>query len=134
MPWPSDKPSDQLVVRNFRFFGDENATQPLEKPVFHPGATVWAKFDMIGFTYGAGNKIDVSYVTSLVAAGGKVLWTQPDPAVEQSESFYPKRYVAADFGINLARNIRPGEYDIVIAVKDAVGTQTCESRQTFSVE
>jgi len=39
-----------------------------------------------------------------------VLWTQPEPAVEQSESFYPKRYVAASFGITLQGNIRPGDY------------------------
>ena len=128
------EPSDQLVVRNFHFYADENATNPMQQPVYHPGNSVWAKFDITGFKYGAGNKIDVSYVTSLVAASGKVLWTQPEPATEQSESFYPKRYVAADFGINLANNIRPGEYTIVVAVKDAVGGQSYESKQTFTVE
>jgi len=128
------EPSDKLVVRNFLFFADENATQPLEKPVYHPGASVWAKFDITGFTYGAGNKVDVSYVTSLVASSGKVLWTQPEPAKEQSESFYPRRYVAADFGINLANNIKAGEYAIAISVKDAVGGQSYESKQTFAVQ
>jgi hypothetical protein len=128
------EPSAQLVVRDFRFFADENATRPLEKAVYHPGASVWAKFDITGFKYGAGNKIDVSYVTSLVAASGRVLWTQPEPAAEQSESFYPKSYITADFGINLANNIRPGEYSIVVAVKDAVGGQSYETKQTFTVE
>jgi hypothetical protein len=128
------EPSDRLVVRSFRFFADENAAQPMEKPVYHPGGSVWARFDITGFRYGDGNKVDVSYTTSLVAPGGKVLWTQPEPATEQSESFYPKRYVAADFGINLANNIKPGEYTIAVAVKDRVGGQSCEAKQTFVVE
>jgi len=128
------EPSDQLVVRNFVFFADENATQPIEKAVYHPGNTVWAKFDIIGFKYGAGNKVDVSYQTSLVAASGRVLWTQPEPAAERSDSFYPKRYISADFGINLANNIRPGEFSIAVVVKDAVGGQKYEGKFTFTVE
>jgi hypothetical protein len=130
----SVEPSEQLIVRDFRFFADENAADPMDKPVYHPGKTVWAKFDIIGFKYGAGNKIDVSYSTSLITSTGKVLWTQPQPAAEQTESFYPKRYVAADFGINLANNIRPGEYTIAVSVKDAIGNQTYECKQTFVVE
>lgn len=125
--------SDTLVVRNFRFFRGENDTQPVDKAAYRPGSGVWAKFDITGFKYGPGNKIDVSYVTS-VLAGGKVLWTQPEPAVEQSESFYPKAYIAADFGLNLQSNIKPGEYTISVQVKDAIGGQTYETKQTFTVE
>src|ERR1035438_3747631 len=92
-------PSDTLVVRNFRFFRGENDVQPVDKAAYRPGNGVWAKFDITGFKYGPNNKIDVSYVTSVLSASGKVLWTQPEPAVEQSESFYPKAYIAADFGL-----------------------------------
>jgi hypothetical protein len=53
--------------------------------------------------------------------------------MEQSESFYPKRYVAASFGISLQGNIRPGEYIIAVEVKDALGNQNCEIKQTFTV-
>ena len=126
--------SDTLVVRNFRFLRREDDAQALEKPVYKPGDTVWAKFDIIGYRYGAGNKVDVSYVISILGAGGKVLWTQPEPAVEESDSFYPKRYVAADFNINLQGDIRPGAYTIAVAVKDAIGNQTGEGKYTFTVE
>jgi hypothetical protein len=54
--------------------------------------------------------------------------------VEQSESFYPKRYIAADFGLNLQKTIKPGEYTIAVQVKDAIGGQTFETKQTFTVE
>lgn len=126
--------SDTLVVRNFRFFRNETDTQPADKPIYKPGDGVWAKFDITGYKYGPKNKIDVSYVTSVLNSAGKVLWTQPEPAVEQSESFYPKRYIAADFGLNLQKNIKPGEYTIAVQVKDGVGNQSHEVKQTFTVE
>ncbi len=128
------EPSDTLVVRNFQFFRGEEDSQSLIKPVYHGGDAVWAKFDITGFKYGKDNHIDVSYVTSVISPTGKVLWTQEPAAVEQSESFYPKRYVAAAMGINLLANTKPGEFTIAVTVKDAVGNQTYESKQTFTVE
>ena len=128
------EPSDTLVVRNFQFFRGEDDPAPLLKPVYHGGDAVWAKFDIIGFKYGDKNHIDVSYVTSVISPSGKVLWTQDPPAVEQSESFYPKRYVAATMGINLLANTKPGEFTIAVTVTDAVGKQTYETKQTFTVE
>jgi hypothetical protein len=128
------EPSESLIVRNFQFFRDEDATRPAEKPVYKPGDGVFAKFDIIGFGYGDRNRIDVSYVTSVIAPGGKVLWTQPEPAAEQSESFYPKHYVPASMGINLTPAIRPGEYTIAVAVKDAVGGRTYEAKFPFTIQ
>ena len=126
--------SDTLVVRNFRFYRSENDTVVMPKAAYHPGDGVWAKFDITGYKFGDGNRIDVSYVTSVIAPGGKVLWTQPEPAVEQTDSFYPKRYVPADFGISLTPTIKPGEYTIAVQVKDAVGKQEYETKVTFTVE
>ena len=128
------EPSDTLVVRNFHFFRDEEGTQAMVKPVYKPGDGVWAKFDIIGYKFGEKNKIDVSYVTSVIAPSGKVLWTQPEAATEASESFYPKTYVPAAMGINLQKTIRPGEYIIAVAVKDAVGAQTYEAKYPFTIE
>jgi len=127
-------PSDTVVIRNFRFFRNENDVQPADKAAYKPGDGVWAKFDITGYKYGPGNKVDVSYVTSVLSSSGKVLWTQPEPAVEQSESFYPKRYFTADFGLNLQKTIKPGEYTILVQVKDAVGGQSYEAKQVFTVE
>jgi hypothetical protein len=44
------------------------------------------------------------------------------------------RYVAAAMGINLLPNTKPGEFTIAVTVKDAVGNQTYEAKQTFTVE
>lgn len=128
------EPSDTLIVRNFRFYRDEDGNQPAANGIFKPGDGVFARFDIIGYKFGAKNKVDVAYITTVIAPGGKVLWTQPEPAVEQSESYYPQRYVPAAMGINLQKNIRPGEYAIGVQVKDATGNQTYESKFTFTIE
>jgi len=128
------EPGDKLAVQNFHFFHGESDTGPMEKAVYHPGEGVWVKMDITGFAYGPANKVDVSYQTSFLNAAGKVLWTQPEPAVEQSESFYPKRYIPAEFGVTLDKTIKPGVYTIQVQAKDGVGNQTYETKQTFTVE
>jgi hypothetical protein len=106
----------------------------MEKPVYKPGESLWVKFDITGFKYGPKNKTDISYVTSIVSPSGKVMWTQPEPGTEQSESFYPKRYISAGMGVNLLAGTRPGEYTIVLTMKDTVGNQSVESKHPFTVE
>ena len=128
------EPSDTLVVRNFQFFRAEEDPQALQKALYRGGNVLWARFDIIGFKYGDKNRIDVSYIASVLGSGGKVLWTQPEPAAEQSDSFYPKRYVAASMSITLATNTTPADYTIAVTVTDAVGKQTYETKQAFTVE
>jgi len=128
------EPSDKVTVRNFRFYHDESGKQLAEKPVYHAGQTMWTRFDIIGYQYGPENKVDVSYVASIMLPGGKVLWTQPEPATERSQSFYPKRYISGEFSINLQAGVKPGSYIVALQVKDAIGNQTFESRQPFTVE
>jgi hypothetical protein len=128
------EPSDALVIRNFRYYRSEEAADALEKPAYRPGDAVWARFDITGFKYGPGNKIDVSYGIAVLNADGKQLWAQPDAAVERTDSFYPRRYVPGSMSISLQPNIRPGNYALVVTAKDAVGNQTCEAKETFTVE
>jgi hypothetical protein len=128
------EPSDTLVVRNFQFFRAEDDPEAIQKTVYRGGNVIWMRFDIIGFKYGDKNRIGVSYLASVLASSGKVLWTQPEPAVEESESFYPKRYVAASMSITLAANTTPADYTIAVTVTDAVGKQTYETKQPFTVE
>jgi hypothetical protein len=127
-------PSETLVIRNFRFYRDENAIEPLRAAAYRPGDTVWARFDITAYRFGEGNRIDVSYGIAVTAAAGKVLWSQDEAAVEQAESFYPKRYVPGIISLNLDSDIRPGEYGIVVTARDRIGNQTSESTHTFTVE
>ncbi|HEV3333697.1 MAG TPA: hypothetical protein VG096_22085 [Bryobacteraceae bacterium] len=126
--------SDTLTLRNFEFLRSEEDTQPLETAAYRPGDTVWARFDITGFKYGPKNAIDVGYVVSILDGSGKVLWTQPEATTEQSESFYPKRYISGTLSITIQKNTKPGKYAIGVQVKDTVGTQTNEAKETFTVE
>lgn len=126
--------SDKLVVQNFHFFHGESDTQAMATAAYRQGDGLWVRMDITGFSYGPGNKIDVSYETSFLNPSGKVIWTQPQAAVEQTESFYPKRYIPAEFGVSLDRNIQLGVYTILVQVKDMVGNQTYQTKQTFTVE
>ena len=98
------------------------------------GESLWARFDITGFKLAENNRVDVSYVFSVLSADGRVLYTQPEPAMEQSESFYPKRYVPAEFSLNLQRSVHPGEYTLAVQVKDAVGKQSYQAKYGFTVE
>jgi hypothetical protein len=128
------EPSDTLVIRNFRFYRGEQDTEPLQKAAYRPGDPVWARFDITGFKYGEDHAIQVTYGVAVIAPSGKELWSQPEAAVEKSQSFYPKRYVPGSMSLNLQPNIRPGEYGMVITVHDQIGSQTYEARQNFSIE
>jgi hypothetical protein len=127
-------PSETLTVQNFQFVRGENDDRPLAHPLYRPGDTVWARFDLAGYRYGPGNRMDVSYAATAVSATGKVLWKQPEPAEEKSESFYPKRYLPAEVGITLGQDVAPGEYSIGVEVQDAIGHQSYQSSQSFTVE
>jgi hypothetical protein len=126
-------PSDTLVVRNFRFFRNEDDTQPVAKAAYKPGSVVWVKFDMTGYKFGKANKIDVSYIFK-ITSGDKVLFTNPEAAGDQTESFYPKSYVTGEFSVPIQPNVKPGEYGILVQVKDGVGNQTFEIKHPFTVE
>jgi len=127
-------PSDSLTVENIQFFRSEEDTQALEKAAYSPGDAVWTRFDITGFRYGPKNRVDVSYVVSILDHSGKVLWTQPEPTSEQTESFYPKLWIPASMSITTQKNTRPGEYAIAIQAMDANGNQMYETKAVFSVE
>lgn len=126
-------PADSLEIQAFRFLRREDDTKAAERAAYVPGDHLWAKFDIAGFRYGDKNKIDVTYITSVIGPDGKTLWTQPEPAGEQNESFYPRAFVNAEMGIELQTKIKPGNYILVVEAKDAVGNQTCEMKQPFTI-
>jgi hypothetical protein len=70
----------------------------------------------------------------VVAPGGKVLFTQAKAAEEKSLSFYPKAYVPGSMNLSLQKNIRPGEYTIVLTTRDHIGNQTHEDKGAFTIE
>ena len=127
-------PSETLVIRNFRFLRQESDTVGLRSPVYRPGATLWARFDMVGYKFGEGNRFTLDYGFAVLAADGKELFALPQAASESEESFYPQRRVFGGLSLNLDSKMPLGTYTVVVTVTDKVGNQTAEQRETFKVE
>lgn len=127
-------PSDTLVVRNMRFLREETDQTPLAVIAYRPGDSVWARFEITGYKFAEGNRIDVGYGVSVLRPSGEVLYTEPNAARETYQSFYPRRYVPGVISLHLTPDISPGEYTIVLKVHDTIGSQDYETKSRFRIE
>jgi len=131
----SIEPSASFVIRNFRFLRNENDATALQAPVvYRPGSTLWARFEMAGYKFGANNKFAVDYGLAVLNAEGNELFAQPEAAAESKESFYPQLRVPGALSLRLDPNVPPATYTLVVTVRDKIGDQTAEQRETFQVQ
>ncbi len=128
------KPSAGLSIQNFAFYRGENDTQPLRLPVYRPGDTLWARFDLTGFKLAAKNEIDLTWGISIADSAGRVLYRQAEPTVEKSSSFYPKSYVSCMLNLNIQPDTKPQTFVLTVRASDEVAKQTQESHNRFQVE
>lgn len=127
-------PSDSLIVRNFHFYRAEDDPRPLTIAAYRPGDAVWARFDMTGYKLGEKNGVDIEYGLSVLREDGSVAYSQPQAATQKIQTYYPQRYQPGELNLNLAKDQPLGKYTIVLTVKDNLGRQIYETRETFSVE
>lgn len=128
------EPSKELTVRNFRFLRGEEDGTPLAVPAYRPGDEVWARFEMTGYKIGENNRVHVEYGLSVYRPSGKPLYQEPKAAVADETSFYPKKYLPGVLSLKLDSKMPPGEYPIVLEVRDPLGPQRYEGRFTFRIE
>jgi hypothetical protein len=128
------QPSDELVVRNFRFQRAETDQNPLKDPAYRPGDEIWGRFEITGFKYGEKNLVQVEYGVSVFRPSGKLLYQEPKAATANESSFYPRRYLPGVLSMKLDSKVPPGEYPLVLEVRDLIGNQKTEMRFTFRVE
>lgn len=126
--------SDSPTLRNFRFLRGEDDAEPLRPAAYKSGDTLFARFDVTGYKIGEKNRILVTCGISIVSPSGKEMFSEPRAAVDEEETFYPKRYFLGAFSLNVQPKTTPGVYTLVISVKDEVGGQTYQSRQPFRIE
>ncbi len=129
----SVEPSDTLTVRNFAFYRSETSIEPLRRPVYRPGDSVWARFDIVGYQFAGKNRFSIAYGIRVLRANGSLLFEQPVAAAEERESFYPERHIQGGFSLNLTSDLTAGDYSIVVTVTDKTGGQTYEIKQVFTV-
>jgi hypothetical protein len=131
---PNVAPSDTLVVRNFRFLRTEEDGKALQVAAYRPGDPLWARFEMTGYKLGEANQVDIEYGLQVLRADGSVAYAQPQAAAAKEQAFYPQRYQPGVLNLNLAKDQKPGEYTIVLTIRDNLGKQTYDLREKFSVE
>jgi hypothetical protein len=127
-------PSETLVVRNFRFLRSEDDKAPLTVAAYRAGDMLWARFDMTGYKLAAKNRFDIAYGLTVLRPNGEPSYSQPEAAADKNESFYPQRYMPGTISLTLPKDLAKGRYTIVLAVRDNIGGQKYETRETFSVE
>jgi len=131
----SIEPSASFVIRNFHFLRNETDAAALQPPVvYRPGATLWAPFEMAGYKFEANNKFSVDYGLAVLNADGKELFAQPEAAAESKESFYPQLRVPGALSLHLDPNVPAATYTLVVTVRDKIGGQMAEQRETFQVQ
>jgi hypothetical protein len=127
-------PSETLAVRNFRFLRTEEDSQPLPVAAYRPGDDVWARFEMTGYKLGEKNRVQVEYGLAVYRPSGKLLYHEAKAAAMDETSFYPKKWLPGILSLKLDSKMPPGEYPIVLEVRDLAGGQKHEERVTFRIE
>ena len=127
--------SKTLMIRNL-VFSREKGAKAIAEPAYEAGDTVWARFHIIGYSLAEDNSFDVEStleVTAVEADEGKVLF-RFESSGERGRPFYPRRWLPAEFRLDLDDDLSPGLYTVLISVRDKLGDVTFESSRRFTVK
>jgi hypothetical protein len=128
------QPSDVLTARNLRFLKTDQDGTGFNPAIYRPGETLWARFEITGFKYGENNRFAVEYGLAIQNESGQQVFEHADAAAESNESFYPQRYVPGAVSLNLDPNVPPGDYTLVILMRDKAGDQMTQTKGMFRIE
>lgn len=128
------EPSETLVARNFRFLRSETDAIGTRSGLYHPGDTLWARFDITGYKFGENHRFSVECAMAVETADGKQLFSQPEAASQSGESFYPQPYVPIELNLSLDKTVRPATYTLILTLRDSIGNQTAEVRESFLLQ
>jgi hypothetical protein len=126
--------ADSIEADDFQFLRNQDDVAALELPAYAPGDTVFARFQMVGFKYEAGNGYKLSYGIKVLRPDGKSFLDAPSAAQISSDSFYPAPYVPGDLQITTPKNAARGTYQLTLTVRDLVGNQSFDLKRTFTIE
>jgi hypothetical protein len=124
---------DGILIRGLRFYRGEDDPAPIDPVSYHPGATLWARFEIAGYQIGEKNAFDVEYGLAVYRGSGELLFEQPAAANEHDTPFYPKFWLMGGFSLNVGADLSPGEYTVKVQVRDKLAKKTGEQSATFQV-
>ena len=123
-----------ITVRGVRFFRSEDDAVPLEPAAYRPGETLWARFEIAGYSFGENNAFDVEYGLAVYGPSGNLLYEQPVAAQEHDSTFYPKRWLFGGFSLAISANQLAGEYRVTVRAKDKLAKSSTEQSASFQVK
>lgn len=126
-------PAESIAIRDFRFLREETSTEALKVPAYRQGDTVWARFEMVGFSSTKG-AVDLAYGLRVSNSAGKVLYEQPTAAEEIKQFFYPPSYLPGIVSLQLQKNTPLGSYTIELTVHDRAAKKSETASFRFSIE
>jgi len=126
--------ASELTAGGFRFFRAETDRRPLDAAVYRGGDAVWLRFDIAGFRHGPRNKVDVAYGMLVLGPSGQPFLREENAAHFETATFYPQFHLPASVQLMLPAKASPGEYVVLLTLKDAVSGQTAAVRTGFTVE
>jgi hypothetical protein len=124
---------ESILIRGLRFYSGEDDPAPIDPVSYHPGATLWARFEIAGYQIGEKNAFDVEYGLAVYRASGELLFEQLVAANEHDTPFYPKFWLMGGFSLNVGAGLSPGEYTVKVQVRDKLAKTTGEQSATFQV-
>ena len=131
------EPSAELATRNLHFLRSEQDGPPLDPVAYHPGETLWARFDITGFGYeqkAEKSRFSVEYGLAVLKESGAQVFAQPGAAADAGESFYAQRYVPGALSLTLDPKVPLGSYILLITVEDKISGQKTETRGAFQIQ
>lgn len=122
-----------ITARGVRFYHGEDDAVPLSAAIYRPGETLWARFEITGYSLGEHNAFDVEYGLAVYGPSGNLLYEQPVAAQEHDAPFYPKRWLLGGFSLTISPSQPPGEYRVTVRVRDKLAKTSTEQSASFQV-
>jgi hypothetical protein len=93
---------------------------------------IHVRFKVVGYRVSPRNQVWVEQDWEVLDADGKVLVSQPNAVNDQVQAFYPPRYLATTFRLDL-EDPKPGAYTLRITLRDKIGDQTATVDSPFNL-
>jgi hypothetical protein len=120
---------DSLEVRQLEYSISERGPWSRER-YFAPSETIWVRYQVAGYGLSPEKQVSVEEDWTVLDAGGKIIATKPVAMVEDQQSFYPPRFLTAEFSLTL-QTPKPGKYTLRIVVRDKIRGQSIEFDSDF---
>jgi hypothetical protein len=93
---------------------------------------IYVQFHVVGYRIAPDRRVWVEQDWTVLDEQGNVLIHQQNVVQEQSQEFYPPRFLTTNFRVELD-DPQPGAYTLQIALRDRIGDQTYSQEAAFHI-